>query len=65
MVLIAETGSNAITWRQVAFVGVSSACRLSELLTDIDVHVVRTDLGGDGVVHICPSSMTGAVEMRA
>ena len=65
IILITGTGSNVMTCRRIALVGVSSACRLSELLTDVNVHIVRTDLGVDGGVHIPSSSMTGTVGMRA
>jgi hypothetical protein len=49
---------------RLAFLCVSSGCGLSELLTDVNMHIVSTELGIDGGVDIPSSFTTGIMEIR-
>lgn len=57
--------SSTIYWQWLACVGISSEFRLSELLIDVSMHTVRTDLGAGGRAHNLSLSKTGTVEVRS
>jgi len=63
--LVDSNRKNPIRRPEHRSAGFPSGCGLSELLTDVNMHIVSTELGINGGVDIPSSFTTGIIETRS